>query len=42
MIKFLAGIVVGIMFATVGVDGTVRVVEGGVNRIQSATKAAAQ
>lgn len=42
MIKFLAGVVLGIMFATIGVDGTVKVVEGGVSRIQSAAKAAAQ
>ena len=42
MIKFFTGVILGIMFATIGVDGTVKAVESGVMRIQSAAKAAAQ
>jgi hypothetical protein len=38
MIRFLAGIVFGIMIATVGLTGVIGVIEGGVNKIQEVSK----
>lgn len=38
MARFILGVVVGIMLATWGVDGTMRIVGNGVNKIQDGAR----
>jgi hypothetical protein len=38
MIKFLAGIVVGIVIATVGVSGITRMLDNGVEQVKTQTQ----
>ena len=42
MIKFVAGVVVGIAICTVGFSGMVRMIDNGVNKVQEVTKEAAK
>jgi hypothetical protein len=42
MTKFLIGFVAGIMLATVGVEGVVRMLDNGVNRVQEVGRDIAQ
>lgn len=42
MIKFIVGVIVGIMFSTIGVGGVIRILDSGVSKVQSTAKEAAQ
>ena len=42
MIKFLAGIVVGVMICTVGFSGIFKILDNGVTKVQQVSKEAAQ
>lgn len=42
MMKFLFGVIVGIVVSTIGVDGSVKLLSESVTRVQAAAKAAAQ
>jgi hypothetical protein len=42
MIKFVAGVVVGIVICTVGFSGIARMIDKGVNQVQEITKEAAK
>jgi len=42
MIKFLVGVVVGIILATVGLSGVAHIVDSGVAKIQQITKEASK
>lgn len=42
MIKFVAGIVVGIAICTVGFTGMARMLDNGVNKVQEAAKEASK
>jgi hypothetical protein len=42
MIKFVAGVVVGIAICTVGFSGMARMLDNGVNKVQEITKEAAK
>ena len=38
MTRFIIGVIVGIVLSTWGVDGTMRIVNGGVNKIQDGAR----
>ena len=42
MIKFFAGVITGLVIASVGFTGIARLVDNGVNKVQSVAKEAAQ
>jgi len=42
MIKFVAGVVVGVVICTVGFSGVARMIDNGVNKVQEVTKEAAK
>jgi hypothetical protein len=42
MIKFVAGVIVGIAICTVGFSGMARMLDNGVNKVQEITKEAAK
>jgi hypothetical protein len=42
VIKFVAGVVVGIAICTVGFSGMARMLDNGVNKVQEVTKEAAK
>ena len=42
VIKFVAGVVVGIVICTVGFSGMARMLDNGVNKVQEVTKEAAK
>jgi len=42
MIKFILGVLVGIVIGTVGLSGVVRIADGYVNQIKTVTKDAVQ
>jgi hypothetical protein len=42
VIKFVAGVVVGIVICTVGFSGIARIIDNGVNKVQEVTKEVAK
>jgi hypothetical protein len=42
VIKFVAGVVVGIAICTVGFSGIARMIDNGINKVQEVTKEAAK
>ena len=42
VIKFVAGVIVGIVICTVGFSGIARMIDNGVNKVQEVTKEAAK
>jgi hypothetical protein len=42
MIKFVAGVVVGVVICTVGFSGIARMIDNGVTKVQEVTKEAAK
>jgi hypothetical protein len=42
VIKFVAGVVVGVVICTVGFSGIARMIDNGVNKVQEVTKEAAK
>jgi len=42
MIKFIAGVITGIMICTVGFSGIFKMMDNGVSKVQQASKEAAQ